>query len=287
MELTAKQEGLLRDPSLLNDLLATGDDVGSPCRIVACGLLCAGKSSLLNALGGRTGKAYFPVGAGRTTHACKELTDDVVRWVDTPGLDVSGLDDAEADKAIRTADILLFAHHPQTGELHRAEVDFLKELAGRAETRHDLAGRLCLALTHAESLNAEPRAQLAETVAAQVALEIGGDPTLFWVSSSVYIKGVREDKPKLIELSGLPALRRHLLAACAGVPATRNQRRVSIGAELGRQIDREIAEIQRQCRTLHREIGDAENALLEDFTSFLGQLYEMANEGTTNQSATE
>lgn len=271
MRLPEDTGNLLRNPSLLNAWRAAMNDSESPCRIVACGLLCAGKSSLLNALSGRVGKAYFPVGAGRTTRACKNLADGGLHWVDTPGLDVSGEDDAEADEAIRTADILLFVHDPSTGELHEAEIDFLKRAARDVEIRHGLSRRLCVALTRKES-HKKDLLRLEEAVGQQAAAEIGETPRIFAVSSTAYRDGARKSEPKLIEFSGLRALRKHLEEAASGVEAHRRERRANIAEDLERQIDREIADLERRREALTREIDGVESALREDFTAFLKQL---------------
>lgn len=271
MRLPEDTGSLLRNPSLLNAWRSAREDFESPCRVVACGLLCAGKSSLLNALSGRVGKAYFPVGAGRTTHACKDLADGGMQWVDTPGLDVSGEDDAKADEAIRAADILLFVHDPSTGELHEVEIDFLKRTARGAETRHGLSRRLCVALTRKESHEKDLR-RLEEAVGRQAAAEIGETPRIFAVSSTAYRDGARKSEPKLIEFSGLHALRKHLKEAASGVEARRRERLSNIAEELGRQIDGEIADLERRREVLTREIDGVESALREDFAAFLKQL---------------
>ena len=265
---------LLRDPSLLASfLLAAVAELDAPCGVAACGLLCAGKSTLLNALTGRTGQAYFATGAGRTTHACKSLDDGAgFRWIDTPGLDVSGEDDAEAEKAIRTADTLLFVHHPGTGELHKAEAAFLRGVAAGAETRHSLAERLCVALTHKESLPPGELGRLGDAVRRQVESATGADPALFPVSSTVYLKGAREARPQLVELSGVPALRTHLARGAEGVSARRWKRIGNIEDELHRRIDAEIAHRAGRRRTLDREIAAVEKMLRGEFGSFLAQL---------------
>ncbi len=265
--------GLLRDRSPLTSFLATLDELEAPCSVVACGLLCAGKSTLLNALAGRTGEPYFATGAGRTTHACKSLDDRAgFRWIDTPGLDVSGEDDAEAEKAIRAADVLLFVHHPGTGELHEAEADFLQAVATGADTRHGLAERMCVALTHKESISADELGRLRDAVRRQVASATGADPALFPVASTVYLGATRKFQPKLVEFSGVPALRTRLMHGAEGSRARRWKRVANLEEELHRRIDAEIAHRAGRRRTLEREIANVEKALHEEFASFLEQL---------------
>ncbi len=80
-------------------------ELQSPVRLVACGLLCAGKSSLLNALIDQHSPECFGTGGGRTTRDCKayiaRFADDDCRFVDTPGLDADDSDDETAAKEVR------------------------------------------------------------------------------------------------------------------------------------------------------------------------------------------
>ena len=265
---------LLRNASLLDTLCASSEDFESPCRIVACGIFGAGKSALLNVLSGRVGKEYFEVGSGRKTSVCKDLIDGGVQWVDTPGLDGGNGDDGEADKAVRVADILLFVHHPGTGELHGAEVDFIRETARHPESCHRLTERLLIVLTHRESHNELQLGRLQYTVARQVASETGTTPDILTVSSTLYLKGVKETKPKLKELSGLHVLRRRLgiMAYRPGVIAHRRERIANIGAALQQQIDQKIADFNLRRKMRELEIWETESALKEDFSRFVQKI---------------
>ena len=190
-------------------------DAHSPARIVACGLLCAGKSSLLNGLSERHTPEYFLTGGGRTTRDCKKLRAEFAEHgcllIDTPGLDAgtdSAADDGRAAAEVCTADHLLFVHALATGELHAAEVGFLEALAAEGSDGGVLPG-LTVVLTHAESYQ-EVAERLAATVFSKVEAATGRAATGFQTSATAHAKGVAENKPALIEFSGIPTLRRHI-----------------------------------------------------------------------------
>ena len=269
---------LLRNASLLNTLRSSAEELESPCRIVACGLLGAGKSALLNALSARVGKEYFAVGAGRTTSVCKDLMEGGVQWVDTPGLDGGDTDDAEANKAVRIADIVLFVHNPETGELHSAEVDFIRETARCPESRHGLSERLCVVITHRDQHNEIQLGRLQCTVAKQVASEIGTTLEISTVSSTLYLRGINETKPNLKESSRLHVLRRRLgiMAHRPDIIARRRERIVNIGAALHQQIDQEVDVLKRRRKKLEDGLHETESALKEDFSRFVREVRRLA-----------
>lgn len=230
--------------ALLAELRDARATLGVPFRVAACGLLNAGKSSLLNALTDRVEAEVFATGAARTTTASKVLRRGGVDYVDTPGLDATAQDDEVAWRAIREADLLMFVHDPQTGELHGAEIDFLSQLAASAGAGGSLSERLIVVLTHLDSWG-DAMDATASAVARQVEARLGFVPRLFSVSSVSYRRGRREGKAKLVGHSGVPALREHLqLRVVDHGAALRNSRRtrmVDIQGRLLDAVDREIA----------------------------------------------
>ena len=125
-----------------------------PLQITTCGLLKAGKSSLLNSLTDHLETELFATGAARTTVKNQTLSHQDFVFVDTPGLDATEGDDTEAWKELNMADILLFVHDPGTGELHQDEVEFLLKLASQSSGQYGLDERLLVVLTRLDS-NAE------------------------------------------------------------------------------------------------------------------------------------
>ncbi len=97
--------------------------------IVNTGLVSSGKSSLFNALIDRLDDERFPTGAARTTLLDdRELFQENVWLVDTPGIDVKEADDKKAYETLTEADVILFVHNVNLGELRREEVEWLKKI---------------------------------------------------------------------------------------------------------------------------------------------------------------
>ena len=120
-----------------------------PC-VVVCGLLKAGKSSLLNSLMDRDG--CFAEGITRKTTRNQEETWNGMLVIDTPGIDANRQDTEEAMKAYRDADLLLFVHSADS-ELTRQDMDLLGSLR---DEHGDLAGRLIAVLANRDI----PRAKI-------------------------------------------------------------------------------------------------------------------------------
>lgn len=223
-----------------------------PLRIATCGLLKAGKSSLLNALTDHLETELFATGAARTTVKNQTLTHQDFTFVDTPGLDATDADDTEAWKGLSMADVLLFVHDPGTGELHSHEVDFLIQLANQPGAQLGHGVSLVVILTHSES-NAEVISEIGEKVCHQIRACLGVEPRLFQVSFTSYLKGKRESNQQLVEYSGIPALRQHLLENLAHMRNTAQALRQSrIRASRKRLMDAAVTAIaERRERITH------------------------------------
>lgn len=230
--------------ALLTELQDARASLDVPFRVAACGLYNAGKSTLLNALTEQVEVAAFATGAARTTTASKTVRNGGVDYVDTPGLDATTQDDEEAWRALAEADLLLFVHDPQTGELHDTEVVFLSQLASMADSDGTLFERLIVVLTHLDSWE-DNMDDTASAVVQQVNARLGFVPMVFPVSSVAYCRGRKEGKLRLVEHSGVPALRDHLQVRIdehgAALRARRRARVEDIRRRLLDAVDREIA----------------------------------------------
>lgn len=180
-----------------------------PIRITTCGLLKAGKSSLLNALTDRLETEFFATGAVRTTVRNKTLSYQNFVFVDTPGLDATEEDDKEAWNALSTADVLLFVHNPGIGELDKSEVNFLSALASQPGVNKGLEDRLVVILTWLES-NEEVIDAIAQKVQSQIKICLGIEPQLFKISFTSYQEGKLKNKQKLVDYSRIPVLQQHI-----------------------------------------------------------------------------
>lgn len=187
-----------------------------PLRITTCGLLKAGKSSLLNALTDHLETELFATGAVRTTVQNQTLSYQDFIFVDTPGLDATEEDDKEAWEALGISDVLLFVHDPGVGELDQAEINFLSELAGQPGTQQGLEERLVVILTRLDS-NEEVIDAIAQKVQNQIKNCLEIEPRLFQISFTSYQKGKLEGKQKLVEYSRIPVLQQHIFEKLPGL----------------------------------------------------------------------
>ena len=275
---------------LLSDLRSAVNAKSQPLKITTCGLLKAGKSSLLNALTDHLEKELFATGAIRTTVQNQTLSHKDFTFVDTPGLDATDEDDEEAWQGVNEADVILFIHHPGTGELHKDEVDFLVELNSRAEASKDFEHRLVIILTHLES-NVEVIDGIAESVLCQIEKFIDIRPQIFQVSFTAYKKGMLQNKPKLVEYSGIPILREHIVGSLDRVRRiSKVVRQNRINANLKNMlvaIDEQVTLRQGQRNSLQQQMDQSRKALEADMTKLLKDLrnkisayYEQAPVGT-------
>ena len=244
-------------------------------RIAACGLLKAGKSSLLNALTDQLDTEWFATGATRTTVQNQFLTRHNFTFIDTPGLDATAQDDAEAWAGLHQADILLFVHHPGTGELHREEMEFLARLTGQPGARQTLANRLLVVLSHLDSISQDDMAWIEARVQAQIHRLTGFQPRCFQVSFTAYKKGKLQAKTALANHSGIPALQ-----TCLGDPSLRaicqSFRKDRIRESRQRlldAVDQALALRQGQIRQLQRNREQLERNFMDDATRLLTHLH--------------
>lgn len=158
-----------------------------------------GKSSLLNAL---IGEDYFAVSDHRETRRAAVRLHEGIQWMDTPGLhaDVERHDDQRAMQAARNqADVRLFVHALDLGELDASELDLLRDLLAEQAT----TGRpTLLVLTRIANRSAAERDQVTGAVARQVPAA-----QIVAVSADSHRRGAAQGKPALVRLGNLAALR--------------------------------------------------------------------------------
>lgn len=246
-----------------------------PLRITTCGLLKAGKSSLLNALTDHLDPELFKEGAVRTTIQNQTFKHHDFIFVDTPGIDAKEEDDTEARKGIATADVLLFVHHPGTGELHENEVDLLKKLCDQEKDRTAFEHRLVVVLTCKET-DADTIESIGHKIMSQIRNNFGINPMLFTVSNTSYKKGIRENKKKLIEYSGIPLLRQHLfdnlVANQDNARVVRQSRIRTHRKQLMNAVVSAIAERRGIISTIQSKTDQAHEALTHDSEALVNAL---------------
>lgn len=177
--------------------------------IINAGIMNHGKSSVFNSL---LDKEHFAVEDIRTTvEANKVLWEDNVYLVDTPGLQADSADDIEAYVAYRKANMIVFVHTVNVGELHAEELKAINTMKKLFQSDEFFWKHFCLVLTAAESEATDNLSSIKDKILWDIDKECGGrDFKTFMVSNVGYWKGKKEKKDKLIELSNIPALREYL-----------------------------------------------------------------------------
>lgn len=260
---------------LLADLDSAIMAMAQPLRITTCGLLKAGKSSLLNALTDHLETELFATGAVRTTVRNQTLSHQNFIFVDTPGLDANEADDKEAWNALNTADVLLFVHNPGIGELDQVEVNFLSELASQPGTHQGLEDRLVVILTWLDS-NEEVIDAIAQKVQNQIKNCLGIEPQLFQISFTSYQEGKLENKQKLVDYSRIPVLQQHIFENMARLhdqfEVLRQTRIDESRQQLIDAIDTEISSRTEKIIFHGKEFDRAYGALTKDADNLISTL---------------
>ena len=241
-------------------------------RVIVCGLLKAGKSSLLNALSGHIEPGHFATKASRATTKVAELTSDGVTYVDTPGLDATVEDDEEAWRGLASADQLVFVHSLRIAALDVKEVEFLQQLLQR---RPDCRQHMVVAFSHAESADDDREERLTHLRASLTAV-LGFCPALIPTSCSRHRRGVLESKPALLALSGIAALQHSLsLVRASGdwlaARAARDRRK---RRQLGQLLNLAIVKRQVLLQGLQDIRTQQFSHLHDDFAHIAGHLRE-------------
>lgn len=178
--------------------------------IINAGVMNHGKSSLFNSL---LNKNVFPEEDVRTTIVTQvEQWGDGVYLIDTPGLSAESIDDAVAYEAYRRANVILFVHRVDTGELHKNGIDGLNKIKTLFPDEKFFVEHLCLVLTSIDDKSAQKNLDVIRGKAIDDIKNFCGlnGFKVFHVSNTRYRKGMAENKPKLVEMSGIPELRKYL-----------------------------------------------------------------------------
>lgn len=172
-------------------------------KIAVFGKYNHGKSTLLNAI---CGKEIFKAADKRETTIIQEHSHNGVIWVDTPGLDADthSEDDGKAmDVAFEIADFIFLVHNIKSGELDKYEMDVYRKLMRQDKNYRK---KLFLVLTQIDQLAGEDDQQRVFNKIEEQIPEL----ELFPVSSVRYMRGIKENKDKFVELSGMNKLLEHI-----------------------------------------------------------------------------
>ncbi|GAB7230945.1 hypothetical protein VrSk94_46400 [Vibrio rotiferianus] len=191
------------DEQNINRLLYLKNNATKP-RIAVFGKYNHGKSTLLNAM---VGEAIFKATDKRETIENKELEQDHVIWIDTPGLDadVHKQDDKAAIKgAFEMADYLFLVHQAQAGELDKYEMQIFQQLARQDK---NYSKKMFLVLTQIDQKSSDEVAIVEEKIRQQLLTSLDlRELQIISVSAHRYNRGLQEDKAVFCEKSGIHAL---------------------------------------------------------------------------------
>lgn len=237
-------------------------------RIAAFGKYNHGKSTLLNAL---VGKTVFKAADKRETKEIKEYLYDDIIWVDTPGLDadVEGKDDKKAMKgALEISDVLLLVHNVELGELDKSELELYKRLSKQDKNHRR---KIVLALTQIDQVNEE---QL-ETVKNKIKKQVP-DLVLFPISAVRYQKGVEQNQPVFIEKSGMQALLDYKQSLIADLSEQRKKERKHLKAKIRIELKSKMESEVKAMQTLIHELNELGDAFLSDIKKAQTRIEERA-----------
>lgn len=192
------------------DKIAAIDADAQRVNIINAGVMNHGKSSLFNSL---LNKNVFPEEDIRTTVKTQaELWKDNVYLIDTPGLSAEIIDDKVAYEAYRRANVIVFVHRVDTGELHKNGIDGLNKIKTLFPNEKFFAEHLCLVLTSIDDQSVRDNLDtIRDKALADIKKFCGlSGFKVFFVSNTRYRKGMAEHKEGLIKLSGILGLRDYL-----------------------------------------------------------------------------
>ena len=258
--------------------LAEIDADSQSVNIINAGIMNHGKSSLLNSL---IDAEIFEVQDIRQTVENKtECWFDDVYLTDTPGLAAEEIDDAAAYAAYRRANFILFVHKTEVGELHKNEIDAINKIKSFFNDDNFFWQHFSLVLTSLDAYAKDTASldAIREKSLTDILTNCGGAGfPVFIVSNTRYQKGVAENKPKLVELSGIPELKSYLQE---NIPAWRTEnadiRAMRITSEKDNFIEMLGVERKNIQDTIDRKTADlqrTQNNFIDELEGVVSQYY--------------
>ncbi len=211
--------------------------------VVCTGIYNAGKSTLLNAL---TGTEQFPTGDIPTTKQTAQWTQEGVVYVDTPGLNAQSADDAVTEKALKEADIILFAASVQNGGLSQSEAAWISDL--QQDFGQRLQERLVFVMTKCGQMEQDGVQKVAKKYAEDFRKVLGFAPDVFATDAVIWSDGKQQSEPLLMETGGVDLLRSNLRQRCEAVCKTLSKDADADLTEAKRTVQSLIQQLTEQCR---------------------------------------
>jgi GTPase Era involved in 16S rRNA processing len=243
--------------------------------IAVYGLLKAGKSFLLNMLTNHMEEEYFKTSSVRETIENKQFESDKYIYLDTPGLDADEQDTLHAEKGVRRADIVLFAHQPQ-GEFDAEEVTILRAL--KKSFGEHAAQYIVIVLTKIDTKSAENINLIEKRIKQQCLEALSFSPAVIQVSSKRYQTGVRKQQSRLIADSRMGELMTHLETIADLTVSVRFERMQKKVYDLLRVVEDAKEQLQTRQAKLHAEIAKG----FAPFNDQMTQLRAFIDESVSN-----
>lgn len=239
--------------------------------IINAGVMNHGKSSLFNSL---LNKNVFPEEDIRTTIKTQvELWKDNVYLIDTPGLSAEVVDDKVAYEAYRRANVILFVHRVDTGELHKNGIDGLNKIKLLFPNEKFFVKHLCLVLTAAEDQTARENLDtIRDKALADIKKFCGlSGFKVFFVSNELYKQGVAEHEDFFIEQSGITELRDYLQK---NISTWRAENKTVRQDRIAREKDDFIAQLRKERSDVQARIQSKTKKIEQRQKKFLHKLEE-------------
>ena len=243
--------------------------------IINAGVMDHGKSSLFNSL---LDKIVFAEQDIRTTVKIQaELWRDNVYLIDTPGLSAETIDDATAYEAYRRANVILFVHNLNTGELHKNGLDGINRIKNLFADQKFFAEHFCLVFTFIDSQRDDEKLNtIIDKALADIKNHCGlSGIRVFHVSNPRYRKGRDEKKAVLFQKSGIPELREYLEQNFdrwrAENQSVRNAQIAREKDDFISQLRRERADVQSRIQSKSEQIRQRQQNFLHKVETALSQ----------------
>ncbi|RNB82535.1 hypothetical protein EDM59_20505 [Brevibacillus nitrificans] len=241
----------------------------APVTIVNAGLVKAGKSTFFNALIDR--EHEFAVGAVRKTVQNQAFAAEHHTLIDTPGLGADADDTRIALDAYKQADLLLFFHNVNDGELSKTEVAGLRDALAAFPEESTFWSRVLFVCTNASSKEKEEAAYIGQIIVQQLRKEFGViDPQIYLTDAHLYFTGRHKGIESFIRDSGVPEVRTRILEELVSLVETRSRllrsrkqfivRNIqdAIEAQRGSELRRKQAELAEQKESAAQKVSSLE-----------------------------
>lgn len=270
-------EGSYRMKDYVAEFQSKIDEINADCQninIINAGIMDHGKSSLFNSL---LDKDFFKVADVRTTVEIGTAQwRDNVYLLDTPGLKANEKDDLTAHDAYRRANMIIFVHNPQVGELHENELAAINKIKALFNNDDFFCKHFCLVLTFGESESKENINSILTKTLDDVKTHCGiSEFKIFVVSNSCYQKGIAENKQPLINESGIPELRDFLIKNFSTWQSENNKFRAmrieNVKNDLIPKLLKERDELSRRINSKNDDIQNRQQSFIQRVQAAVNQ----------------